>query len=466
MVDVAVIGAGPGGYVAAVRAAQRGAKVAVFERGPLGGVCLNWGCIPSKTFLHGAHVYDRVTSGRVHGMRVSDCTWDHGALLAWKAEVVKRNQGGIANLFKGHGIDLIPHEATITGPDTIAAGGETYTARSIIVATGASPRALPHIAPDGDHIMTSRAALDLPTVPASVAVIGGGAIGCEFASFWRAVGAEVTLLEKLPRILPLEDEDISKAAQREFKKRGIAVHCGVDISDVQTSDSGVTMTVSGPESATISVERVLLAVGVSANADVFGEGAVKPNLDARGFIEVDERLATSIPGIYAIGDVTGTTLLAHGASAEGVVAAENAAGGNSTMRYDAVPAVTFSDPEVAHVGLTEEAARNLGHSVKTGQFAYAASGRAAALDETAGLVKIVGDAETDELLGVHIVGVEAGELIAAAAVAKTMEATVEELARTVFPHPTLSEMLREAAEDYYGESIHTPPRRGRARASA
>lgn len=461
--DVVVIGTGPGGYVAAIRAAQRGLRVAVVEQAEIGGTCLNWGCIPTKTYIYSAHLYHKMQDAATYGLYVDGLSVDMPALVARKDKVVKMNRGGVERLFKAHDITVIKGSATIPQPDAVEVNGERVPCRNIIVATGSSAAALPGMEPDGEVIITSTEALELTEVPKRAAIIGGGAIGAEFASLWHAFGADVTLIEALDRILPLEDEEISTRLQKSFKKRGINTLTSTTVSKIDRTTSGAQLTLSTDE--TIDADNVLMSVGRRFHSALVSDIGVK--VGDRGAILTDERMRTNVPGVYAIGDVVGQSLLAHCATMEGVVAAENIAGGDRRMDYRVLPACTFTAPEVASVGLTEAAAVEAGYDVRVGRFDFAASGRAISMGEAEGLMKIVGDAATDEVLGVHILGAEAGELISAAAIAMRLEATVDEIAHTIHTHPTLAETMMEAAEDYYGLSIHTPPRRGaRQRASS
>ncbi len=455
--DVIVIGAGPGGYVAAIRAAQLGAKVVVIERAELGGVCLNWGCIPTKTLIHSGETYRRLKGGKTHGISAADVTLDLPGLLKHKNDVVRKNKAGIASLFKGHGIEAVQGSASVEGPGTVMVDGRSLRSRSIIVATGSRPARIPGLETNGKTVIGSTDALELDHVPSRIAVIGAGAIGSEFACLWNNFGASVTLIEKMPSVLPLDDVELTDRLAKHWKKSGIDVRSGTTVKTMKVGKKGVTLELEGKSPGTVEVDVVLVGIGIAFNSEAAGNSGVA--LGDRGQILVNDRMETSIPGIFAIGDVTGKTLLAHGASAEAMVAAENSAGKNRTMNYRVVPACTFTSPEIARVGLTEAQAREAGIEVRVGRFNFAASGRALAMDETDGMVKLIGDARTDQLIGAHILGAEAGELIAVPALAMQMEATVEDVAHTIHTHPTLSETLLEASEDYYGRSIHTPPKR-------
>ncbi len=456
--DVAVIGAGPGGYVAAVRAAQRGAKVAVIERDAVGGVCLNVGCIPTKTLLYSAGLYHKLQHAADYGLRAGEVGFDLAALVARKNKVVSLNTGGIDGLFKGHGITHIKGEARVLAPGQIAVGDRVVTAKSILIATGGRPAQLPGLEFNGKTVIGSTAALDLTELPKRIAVIGAGALGSEFACLWNIFGAQVTLVELMPNILPREDEELTKRLAVLFKRRGMDVRTGTKVAKLVHGAGGVTLTLEGDKPGEVEVDLVLVGIGLECNSEVV---TATPGLGvktgARGGIEVNDRMETTVPGIYAIGDVTNKTWLAHGASTEGIVAATNATGGDMHMDYRVVPACNFTLPEVASVGLTEAAAKAKGIEVKTGKFMFSGLGRAHAMGETDGMIKIVGDAKTDELLGLHIMGAEAGELIAVGGLAMRLEATVEEIAHTIHTHPTLAEAILEAAEDYYGVSIHTRP---------
>lgn len=489
--DVAVIGAGPGGYVAAIRAAQLGARVAVIEREELGGVCLNWGCIPTKTLIYTAELYRKLQHAGELGLKIPKFSLDLKALLARKREVVKRNKAGLQSLLKAHNVEVIRGEARVVAPGRLIVApvynrsshtvdgreltaksimgnsgckpelpvdGHELTAKSIIVATGSSPAQMPGLETNGKTVITSTEALELEEVPRRVAVIGAGPLGAEFACIWNAFGAEVTLIEILPNVLPNEDEELTKRLAAGFKQKGIDARTKTKVAAMSSGKSGVKLELEGAKPGSLDVDLVLVGIGRKYHSEaVTGTPALGIKTDKRGEILVDDRMETAAKGIFAVGDVVGKTLLAHGASAEGLVAAQNAVGGDKRMNYRVVPACTFTSPELASVGLTEKRAIESGVEVKVGRFHFRASGRAQAMGETEGMVKIVGDAKTDEVLGVHILGAEAGELIASAALAMTLEATVAEIAHTIHTHPTLAETIMEAAEDYLGMGIHTPP---------
>ncbi len=458
--DVAVLGAGPGGYVAAIRAAQRGATTVVVEREEIGGVCLNRGCIPTKAFIHTANLYRKMQEAEEIGLTVKGIQLDLEALVARKNKVVNTNRSGIRALFKAHGIKVVKGDAVITEPGVVQAGKEEIHAQSIIVATGSSPAQIPGLETDGKKVITSTEALELTKLPKRIAVIGAGAIGAEFACIWNAFGVEVTLIEMLPTVLPLSDEELTKRLGALLKRRGIDVRTKTTVAKMETTKKGVHLELEGAKKGSLDVDMVLVSIGRKYHSEaVTAEASLGVKVGDRGQILVDKYMETNVPGIYAIGDVTGGTMLAHGASSEGLVAAANTTGGHEAMQYRVVPACTFTAPEVASVGLTEKQAIDQGITVNVGRFSFQASGRAHAIGETDGMVKIVGEAATDEVVGVHIMGAEAGELIASAALAMSMEATVEEIAHTIHTHPTLSEAVMEAAEDYLGVGIHTPPRK-------
>lgn len=456
--DVVVIGAGPGGYVAAIRAAQRGARTAVVERKYLGGVCLNVGCIPTKTLIHTAELYHKLQHAEEFGLEIKGLKLDIKKLLARKEKVVGINTGGIAALFKANGITHVQGEASIPAPGIVRVGKEELQTKNIIIATGGRPAQLPGLEFDGKVVIGSTDALSMERVPKSVAVIGAGALGAEFACIWNAFGAQVTLIEMMPTVLPRADEEPAKLLERAFKKNGMDVRTGTKVAKLERLKSGAKLHLEGTRPGVVEAEIVLIAIGLQCNSELIAANpALGIKLGKRGGIIVNDRLETDTPGIYAVGDVIDRTWLAHGASAEGIVAATNCTGGSKKIDYRVLPACNFTSPELASVGLTEKEAQQQGYTVKTGRFMFAANGRAHAIGSTEGMVKIIGDTATDEILGVHILGPEAGEMIATAALAMSMEATVEEIVHTIHTHPTLSEALLEAAEDYYGMGIHSKP---------
>lgn len=458
--DVVVIGAGPGGYVAAIRAAQYGASVAIVERNELGGVCLNWGCIPTKTLIYATDLYRKMQHAGDYGLDVKGLTLNLSAVIKRKNEVVRKNKAGIQSLLKANRVDVLKGEGRVTAPGVVSVDGQSIKARSIILATGSSPADLPGLELDGKQVISSTEALELTEPPKRVAVIGAGPLGAEFACVWNTLGSQVTMIEMMPNILPKEDEEIVSRLATLLTRRGMDIRTDTKVGRLTKNAKSVHLELEGSKAGSIDVDCVLVGIGRTYHSDVVSTTpSLGVALGKRDEILVDERMETNVKGIFAIGDVTGKTLLAHGASAEGLVAAANAVGKNSTMDYRVLPACTFTTPEVASVGFTEKAAVKQGYTIKTGRFSFISSGRAHAMGETEGLVKIVGDAATDEVLGVHIMGAEAGELIAVAALAMKLEATVEDIAHTIHTHPTLSETLMEAAEDYLGLGIHSLPRK-------
>lgn len=458
--DVAVVGAGPGGYVAAIRAAQLGARTVVIERDEVGGVCLNWGCIPTKTLIYTAELYRKLGKAGELGLRIDGLSVDMPALIKRKNAVIRRNKNGILALFKSYGIDVVKGDARVTRFGRVQVGPREIAAKSILLATGSSPAQIPGFETDGQRVITSTEALELVQMPKRALIIGAGAVGAEFACLWNTLGVEVTLVEMLPHVLPAEDEEISQALGESLRRRGVDIRTGTVVSKLDVDRTGVHVELDGAKAAPVDVDLVLVSIGRRYHSEVIenAEG-IDVKVNDRGMILVDEHMETSVPGIYAIGDVTGKTMLAHGAGAEGRVAAANAVGKAARMDYRVVPACTFTSPEVAGVGLSERRARDAGMDVKTGRCSFQTSGRAATMGETEGMIKIVADASTDEVVGIHIIGPEAGELIAAGAIAVALESTVAEIAHTIQTHPTLAETLMEAAEDYYGMAIHTRPKR-------
>ena len=458
--DVAFIGAGPGGYIGAIRAAQWGAKTVVIERDELGGVCLNYGCIPTKTLLHTAELYQNLRRAARFGIDVDGFRLNMRTLLARKNHVVRRLRSGVCALFEAHGIEVIKGEAWVEAPGVVKLADREITVRSIVVATGSSPASIPGLETDGTTIITSTEALELSTVPGRVAIIGAGALGAEFACIWNAFDAKVALIEQEPSVLPNEDEELTTRFGKLLMKRGVDVRTRTSVAKADTSEKGVRLSLEGAKSGDIEVDLVLVAIGVKHNSEAVTKNPfLGVAVNEKGAIIVDQHMETTVPGIYAVGDVVGKTWLAHGASAEGIVAAANATGGVKTMDYRVVPACTFTLPELAHVGLTEKAAHQAGIDVRIGRFDFAGNARALATGQIHGMVKIVGDKATDEVVGVHILGPQAGELISSAAIAMEMEATVEKIGQTIHTHPTLSESMMEAAEDYFGMGIHTIPDR-------
>jgi len=460
--DVAIIGSGPGGYVAAIRAAQLGMSALIIERDSrLGGVCTLRGCIPTKALLHTADLLEETRHGGEVGVSAKDVRLDLPGAMKHKEKVVRQSSNGIAYLMKKNRVDVVNGFGRIAGIGRVSVAGpegaETaYAARNILVATGSAPRSLPGIEIDHKTILSSDSILELPEVPRSLLVIGSGAVGVEFASMYSRFGSKATILEVLPRIVPVEDEDISRELAASFKRQGMTVYVDARVERVTRSEGGVEVLArtSAEKTETMRAEKVLLAVGRRPLSEGIGLEGVGVATE-RGYIQVDKFMRTSVPGIYAIGDVVPTQWLAHVASAEGVVAVEHMAGRATVpINYDQVPGCTYCSPEVASIGLTEARARERGYDVSVGKFPFTAIGKARILNETTGFVKIVAEKKYDEVLGVHIIGPSATELISEAGAAMRLEATSEDLVRTIHAHPTLSEAIHEAAEAVSGHSIH------------
>jgi dihydrolipoamide dehydrogenase len=465
--DVVVIGAGTGGYVAAIRASQLGLKVAVVERAPqLGGTCLVWGCIPTKALLENAHALKVAQEAAEWGVTgVTSPGIDMTRVHARKDKIVTGLTKGIEFLFKKNKIDWIKGSARLTGKGGIDVTGEApqkLTAKEIIVATGSSPRSVPGITIDKTHIITSDQAIHLKTVPKTMAIMGSGAVGVEFASIFRRFGAEVTIIELLPRLVPNEDEAVSAELAKAFKKRGITAKVGTKVTSATVKDGKVAIEMAAVDGKTesLTVDILLVATGRGPVTDGLGAKEVGLTLDERGYVKVDTLFRTNVPGISAIGDVitfgTGAhPQLAHLSSAEGIVLAERIAGKNPTpINYDHVPGCTYCDPEIGSIGLTEAEAKKRGYDVVIGQFPFGVLGRAKIAGEIEGFVKIVADKKYDEVLGVHMIGPRATELVAEAGIALRLESTVEELIRTIHAHPTMSEAVGEAAHAVHGSAIH------------
>jgi len=462
--DVIVIGAGPGGYVAAIRASQLGLKTAIVERENLGGICLNWGCIPTKALLKSGEVYEQLGHLEAYGVSTTGRSFDFAKVVERSRGVARQLASGVAFLMKKHKIEVIEGTAKLEkatpAPKAVVAlkagGSRTVTAKHVILATGARARTIPAIGlePDGDRIWTYREALTPKAAPKSLVVIGSGAIGIEFASFYRALGSEVTVIEAVDRIMPVEDEEISKAAQKAFEKRGIKFRVGAKVQKLSKSKAGVSVALeAGGKAETVEADVAIVAVGISANTENLGLEALGLKLD-RGHVVADRHGATNVPGLYAIGDVAGAPWLAHKAMHDGVHCVEHFAGYKGPNLTAPIPGCTYATPQVASVGLTEAAAREAGHEVKVGRFPFKVNGKAIAAGELDGFVKTVFDARTGALLGAHMIGHETTEMIQGYAIAMTMEATEEDLFATVFPHPTMSEAMHEAALDAYGRPLH------------
>ncbi len=460
--DVCIIGSGPGGYVAAIRAAQLGLSALIVEReSRLGGVCTLRGCIPTKALLHTADLLEEARHGAEVGVAAREVKLDLSLAMKHKERVVRQSSNGVAYLMKKNRIDVATGFGRIAGSGRVsvaaADGTETsYEAKNVLVATGSTPRSLPGFEIDHKTILSSDSILELTEIPKSLLVIGSGAVGVEFASMFSRFGSKTTVVEILPRIVPIEDEEISRELAASFKRQGIAIYVDTRVERVTKTDGGVEVLArtSGEKTETFRAEKILMAVGrrpLSEGIGLEGPGVATE----KGYIRVDADMRTNVPGIYAIGDVVPTPWLAHVASAEGVVAVEHMAGRESRpLNYDQVPSCTYCAPEVASIGLTEAAARERGYDVAVGKFPFSAIGKARILNETGGFVKIVAEKKYDEVLGVHIIGPAATELIAEAGAALRLEATSEELVRTIHAHPTLSEAIHEAAEAVSGHAIH------------
>ena len=457
--DIAVIGGGPGGYVAAIRAAQLGLKPVVIEREHLGGICLNWGCIPTKALLRAAELRHSIDEMAAFGITVGEVKVDLGAVVKRSRKVAGRLSMGVKHLLKKNKVTVIEAEAKIAaatgGMRQISLStGDMISAKHVIIATGARARALPSIAADGNTILTYREAMVPETMPESLIIVGSGAIGSEFASFYHDMGVKVTLVEALDRILPVEDAEVSDFVQKSFEKRGITIMTGVKLQAVTSDATGVHATIEGHDQP-LQASRMILAVGIIGNTENLGLEGTKIKVD-RGHIVTDQWGATDEAGIYAIGDVTGPPWLAHKASHEGIICVEKIADQKDVhaIGAGAVPGCTYCRPQVASVGMTEAAAIAAGHDLKVGRFPFAGNGKAIALGDDGGFVKTIFDAKTGELLGAHMVGPEVTELIQGYAIARTLEATEAELMATIFPHPTLSEAMHESVLDAYDRAIH------------
>jgi dihydrolipoamide dehydrogenase len=465
--DVIIIGSGPGGYVTAIRAAQLGLKTAIVERDHLGGICLNWGCIPTKALLRSAEIFHYMQHAKDYGLAAQTVTYDAKAVVQRSRGVSKRLNDGVGFLMKKNKVTVIWGEAMIDAPGKITVkpskteapngtvGPGSYQAKHIIIATGARPRVLPGLEPDKKLVWTYFEAMVPEKMPKSLLVIGSGAIGVEFASFYRTFGAEVTIVEVLPQILPVEDAEIAAFARKSFEKQGIKIITGAKVTKLDKKADSVTATIDdGRDTQSITVERVISAVGVVGNIENLGLEKVGVKTD-RGVIVTDPLSRTNIPGIYAIGDVAGPPMLAHKAEHEGVICVEAIKGMKvHPMDKKLIPGCTYCSPQIASVGLTEQAAKEKKIDVRVGRFPFAANGKAIALGEDQGMVKVIFDKKTGQLLGAHMVGAEVTELIQGFVVAMNLETTEEELMHTVFPHPTLSEMMKESVLDAYGRVLN------------
>jgi dihydrolipoamide dehydrogenase len=458
--DLLVIGSGPGGYHAAIRAAQLGLKVACAEKQYVGGVCLNVGCIPTKALLHVAEVLREAQHASEFGVDFGKPKVNVKQAQQWKDSVVAKMTGGVKMLFKGNKVDLLEGEATFKDANTVTVGGKEYRAKKFIVATGSSPIQIPGFETDGETVVDSTGALLMSEVPKRFLAIGGSAIGLEFADIYNALGSETTVVELMDRIVPAGDADASRELHKAFEKRGVRILTGTKAVSQKKVRGGLEVVLEKDgKQETVTVDKLLVAVGRRPNGKGLGIEAVGVKVDERGYVPpANAHMQTDVPHIYTIGDVARLPLLAHKAMKEGIVAAEHAAGKSSA--YDTiVPSVIYTSPELASVGMSEEEAKAAGHQVRVGKFPLSASGRATTLGVTEGLVKVVGDADTDLLLGFHMVGPGAGDMVAEAALAIEMGATLEDVALTQHAHPTISEAFMEAAEHAHGKAIHIANRR-------
>lgn len=461
--DVVIVGSGPGGYVAAIRAGSLGLKTALVERDKrLGGTCLHRGCIPTKALLWTAELYSHLQHAADFGVDLKNPSVNWGQAMKHKQKVIDKGAGGIDYLMKKRNVTVFKGTGRIAGKGKVevelSEGGkkETLTTKNIILAMGSVPKSLPNVAVDHKRVLNSDSVLELKEIPKSIIVLGAGAVGCEFASVFAHVGSKTTIVEYMPNLLPIEDIDASKELERFFRRREIDVMTGTKVEKVETNAKGVRVTVTaGGETKVLEAELLLSAVGRAPVTEDFGRATTNIQLEKNGSIKVDQFQRTTEGGIYAIGDITPYPMLAHVASAQGVLAVEHIAGKNPpVLNYDRVPSATYCYPEVASVGLTEKKAIERGYEVKVGKFPFTAIHKATISDESFGMVKVVSDKKYDEVLGVHLVGPHATELLAEACVALKLETTTEELARTMHAHPTLSEIMKEAAEATLGHAIH------------
>lgn len=458
--DVIVIGSGPGGYVAAIRASQLGLKAAVIERESLGGICLNWGCIPTKALLKSAQVFEYIKHASDYGINVKEAAHDFGSVVKRSRGVADGMSKGIAFLMKKNKIDVITGSGKLLAAGKVevtdAAGAKkTYEAKHVILATGARSRELPNVKIDGKKVIGYREAMNMPAQPKSMIVMGSGAIGCEFAYFYHAMGTKVTIVEYLPNILPVEDEEVSKEVTKSFKKSGIEIMTDASVESVDTKGNGCKVKVKTKTGLVeLEADVVLSAVGVTTNIENIGLEQVGVKTE-KGKVIVDDFYATNIKGVYAIGDIVKGQALAHVASAEGIICVEQIAGHHpQPLDYNNIPGCTYCTPEVASVGYTEKAAKEAGYEIKVGKFPFSASGKASAAGAKEGFVKVIFDAKYGEFLGAHMVGANVTEMIAEVVAARKLETTGMEIVKTVHPHPTMSEALMEAAAQAYGECIH------------
>ena len=462
--DLIVIGSGPGGYVAAIRASQLGQKVAIVERESLGGICLNWGCIPTKALLKSAEKYESLSHLKDYGLSADKVGFDFDAIIQRSRGVAATMNKGVAFLMKKNKIEVIEGTAKLEkgkdAPKVVialkAGGSRTVEAKAVILAVGARARALPQIGleADGDRIWAYREAMSPKKMPASIVVIGSGAIGIEFGSFYRALGAEVTVVEAVDRILPVEDEEVSKAARRSFEKRGMKFRVGCKVTGVKKAGKGVQVAIeAGGKAETLEAEVCISAVGITANTDGIGLEGLGVNMD-RGHITIDGHCQTNVKGLYAIGDCAGAPWLAHKASHEGIHAAEHIAGYKTPNVNSPIAGCTYAQPQVASVGVTEQGAREAKREVKVGRFPFKVNGKAVAAGDVDGFVKVIFDAKTGALIGAHLIGAEVTEMIQGFVTAIAMEATEEDIHGIVYPHPTMSEAMHEASLDAYERVLH------------
>ena len=458
--DVVIIGAGPGGYVAAIRAAQLGFNTAIIERDTVGGICLNWGCIPSKSLLRNAEVLNLIKDADEYGISFDNFRYDYSKAIDRSRQVVDRLTTGVQYLLRKNSVEHIIGVASLVDPKTISVespngDSETVTSENIIIATGARQRDIPSMPIDHRVVMNSRDALELREVPEKIVVVGGGATGVEFSHVYQSYGSEVTIVELMDRLVPNEDEEISASLEKSFDDNGVKCLTGVSVNSITVSGASANVNITADGSETnLECDKVLVAVGVQGNSDNIGLENVGVTTD-RGFIPVGENMETNVSGIYAIGDVTGRMLLAHVASAQAIVAVEYIAGMNpEQLDYSLMPRAIYCKPQVASFGLSEAQARDQGINIKVGKFPFSASGKAIALGETDGMVKLIVDEEIGEIIGAHMIGAEVTELLADLSITKMLEGTATEIGLLVHPHPTISEMLKEAALDTMGEAIH------------
>ena len=470
--DVVVIGGGPGGYVAAIKAAQLGKRVACIEmrthkgKPALGGTCLNVGCIPSKAILESSHKYHETKEGlAVHGVNVSDVSFDVGAMMKRKDTIVKNLTSGVQSLFKANGVDWLQGFGTLLAGKKVEftppeGQPEIIQAENVIIATGSSPFDIKAAPVDGEYIVDSTGALELTEVPARLGIIGAGVIGIELGSVWNRLGSEVVVLEAMDDFLPLVDQQIAKEAHKQFKKQGMDIKLGAMVSSAELVDGAVKVDYTlGDESLSLTVDKLIVAVGRRPQTENLLAGDSGVNLDERSFIYVNNACETDVPGVYAVGDVVRGPALAHKAMEEGIMVAEKIAGEVQQVNYDVIPGVIYTHPEIAGVGATEQKVKDSGEPYKTGVFPFAANGRAMAANDTVGMVKIIAHEETDRILGMHIIGPQASELIQQGGIAMEFAASAEDLQLMVFGHPTLSESVHEAALDVDGNAVHIAKRR-------